>query len=219
MDGKHNRYTRNLVDAGNGKFNLMIICWGEGHGSAIHDHADSHCFMKMLKGELREIRYAWPNDSDTNNNNAELDQSADISASMNGEAVMYNGSELQELSRCIMETNSVHYINGNFYVHFFRIFVNFVGVCFDFVWNQTKIKAKYGQMKTTHRWLKTQHTKNKISPKNSNALVNLLILTNRYARATSCRESKPHGRCRFVAFILSTVRFMFHIQSENGQTD
>lgn len=26
------RYTRNLVDEGNGKFNLMILCWGEGHG-------------------------------------------------------------------------------------------------------------------------------------------------------------------------------------------
>lgn len=34
------RYTRNLVDEGNGKFNLMLVCWGEGHGSSIHDHAD-----------------------------------------------------------------------------------------------------------------------------------------------------------------------------------
>lgn len=101
-----------MVDAGNGKFNLMIICWGEGHGSAIHDHADSHCFMKMLKGELREIRYAWPNDD--NNNATEMEQSADISASMDNESpIQYNGNELQELSRCIMETNSVHYINGN----------------------------------------------------------------------------------------------------------
>jgi Cysteine dioxygenase type I len=41
------RYTRNLVDEGNGKFNLIVLCWGEGHGSAIHDHADAHCFMKV----------------------------------------------------------------------------------------------------------------------------------------------------------------------------
>lgn len=54
------RYTRNLVDDGNGKFNLMILCWGEGHGSAIHDHANSHCFMKMLHGSLQEVRFAWP---------------------------------------------------------------------------------------------------------------------------------------------------------------
>lgn len=54
------RYTRNLVDIGNGAFNIMILCWGPGHASAIHDHADSHCFMKLLSGGLEEIRYDWP---------------------------------------------------------------------------------------------------------------------------------------------------------------
>ncbi|CAG7835242.1 unnamed protein product [Allacma fusca] len=57
------RYTRNLVDEGNGKFNLMILCWGEGHGSAVHDHADAHCFMKMLSGTLSEVRFSWPTDN------------------------------------------------------------------------------------------------------------------------------------------------------------
>lgn len=85
------RYTRNLVDAGNDRFNLMILCWGEGHASPIHDHSDSHCFMKMLKGELCEIRYAWPTDTDNNNE---------------------YGGEMNEISRSIMETNSVRYING-----------------------------------------------------------------------------------------------------------
>lgn len=79
------------MDAGNDKFNLMILCWGEGHASPIHDHSDSHCFMKMLKGELREIRYAWPTDADNNN--------------------VYGG-EMVETARSIMETNSVRYING-----------------------------------------------------------------------------------------------------------
>ncbi|XP_076005536.1 cysteine dioxygenase type 1 [Genypterus blacodes] len=54
------RYTRNLVDEGNGKFNLMILCWGEGHGSSIHDHADAHCFMKLLQGQLKETLFEWP---------------------------------------------------------------------------------------------------------------------------------------------------------------
>lgn len=88
----------------------MILCWGEGHGSAIHDHADSHCFMKMLNGELREIRYAWPKN---NSNFIERNGSADISNQKDEEGnTEYNGSELQEMSRAIMETNSVHYING-----------------------------------------------------------------------------------------------------------
>jgi cysteine dioxygenase len=54
------RYTRNLVSAGNGKYNLMLLCWGEGMGSSIHDHADAHCFVKILDGALREVQYDWP---------------------------------------------------------------------------------------------------------------------------------------------------------------
>ncbi|KAI1309938.1 Cysteine dioxygenase [Mortierella claussenii] len=55
-----NRYTRNLVDDGNGKFNLMILAWPENVGSAIHDHSGAHCIMKILDGELQETLYDWP---------------------------------------------------------------------------------------------------------------------------------------------------------------
>lgn len=105
------RYTRNLVDAGNGKFNLMIICWGEGHGSAIHDHSDCHCFMKMLKGELVESRYAWPETNHDTNNNEENECNS-IWNKHGGNREDYSGSELQILGKTTMETNSVHYING-----------------------------------------------------------------------------------------------------------
>nr|ACO11707.1 Cysteine dioxygenase type 1 [Caligus rogercresseyi] len=54
------KYTRNLVHEGNGKFNLMILCWPEGQQSSIHDHADSHCFLKVLDGTLSEILYKSP---------------------------------------------------------------------------------------------------------------------------------------------------------------
>lgn len=83
------RYTRNLVDAGNGKFNLMILCWGEGQGSSIHDHADAHCFMKMLTGSLCETRYEWPEKKDDEDANP-----------------------MREISRSILRTNEVCYING-----------------------------------------------------------------------------------------------------------
>lgn len=56
------RYTRNLVDNGNGKFNLILLCWSEGHGSGIHDHADAHCWMKIMDGSLYENLYDWPED-------------------------------------------------------------------------------------------------------------------------------------------------------------
>ncbi|XP_045184749.2 cysteine dioxygenase type 1-like isoform X2 [Mercenaria mercenaria] len=58
------RYTRNLVDAGNGKFNLMVLCWNEAQGSSIHSHADAHCFMKVLDGQVQEQLYDWPSESE-----------------------------------------------------------------------------------------------------------------------------------------------------------
>lgn len=84
------RYTRNLVDKGNGKYNLMALCWGEGHGSAIHDHADAHCFMKMLQGTLQEIRFDWPNEP---------------------------GQELKETGRKNLNLNEVCYINDSLGLH------------------------------------------------------------------------------------------------------
>ncbi|KAI9806367.1 MAG: hypothetical protein M1825_006482 [Sarcosagium campestre] len=55
-------YTRNMVDRGNGKSNVLVVVWspGKGRGSPIHDHAGAHCLMKVLKGRLTETRYAWP---------------------------------------------------------------------------------------------------------------------------------------------------------------
>ena len=49
------KYTRNLVHEGNGKFNLMLLCWAPGNQSTIHDHANAHCFVKVLSGNLREV--------------------------------------------------------------------------------------------------------------------------------------------------------------------
>ncbi|CAG9861933.1 unnamed protein product [Phyllotreta striolata] len=84
------RYTRNLVDHGNGRYNLMTLCWGEGHGSAIHDHANSHCFMKMLQGSLEEIRFAWPKEE---------------------------GDRLREIGRKELKLNDVAYINDSIGLH------------------------------------------------------------------------------------------------------
>jgi len=58
------KYTRTLIDEGNGKYNLLLLCWAESQGSSIHDHSDAHCFMKCLDGELSETKYEWPKESD-----------------------------------------------------------------------------------------------------------------------------------------------------------
>ncbi|PON22390.1 cysteine dioxygenase [Trichoderma gamsii] len=57
-------YTRNLVDEGNGKSNLLVLVWSPGKGSPIHDHGNAHCLMKILRGDLTETRYAFPNDDE-----------------------------------------------------------------------------------------------------------------------------------------------------------
>lgn len=77
------KYTRNLVDSGNGKFNLMILCWGEGQCSTIHDHSDSHCFMKTLKGELQEVRYSMPSSTSSTNETAALEETGRTSVVLN----------------------------------------------------------------------------------------------------------------------------------------
>ena len=72
------------------------LCWGGGHASTIHDHADSHCFMKMLQGELKEIRYAWPDHA-------------------HGDKNRQDG--LKEIGRARLREKGVCYINDSMGLH------------------------------------------------------------------------------------------------------
>ncbi len=38
----------------------LILVWTPGKESPVHDHADSHCAMKVLQGSLKETQYKWP---------------------------------------------------------------------------------------------------------------------------------------------------------------
>ncbi|CAK7903826.1 cysteine dioxygenase Cdg1p [[Candida] anglica] len=53
-------YSRNGIVDINGNANLLILVWSPGKSSAIHDHANAHCCMKILKGELCESLYNVP---------------------------------------------------------------------------------------------------------------------------------------------------------------
>ncbi|CCC11770.1 hypothetical protein SMACR_04752 [Sordaria macrospora] len=64
-------YTRNLVDEGNGKSNLLVLVWSPGKGSPIHDHGNAHCLMKILQGNLTETRYAFPDSSTSSSSSSE----------------------------------------------------------------------------------------------------------------------------------------------------
>jgi len=102
---KPNKYTRNLVDAGNGKFNLMLLCWAEGQGSSIHDHTDSNCFMKCLQGKLAETRYAWPTVDDEEIKSKKNDENNEKEVPM------------KILSRNELQEGQVSYINDSLGLH------------------------------------------------------------------------------------------------------
>lgn len=49
-------YTRNCI-INNEKFELILICWCEGHKTPIHDHGGEECWVKVIEGELKEVIY------------------------------------------------------------------------------------------------------------------------------------------------------------------
>jgi cysteine dioxygenase len=49
-------YTRNcIIDTES--FELILICWCEGHKTPIHDHGGEECWVKVITGELKEVLY------------------------------------------------------------------------------------------------------------------------------------------------------------------
>lgn len=95
------KYKRNLVD-GQDNYNVMVLCWGPGTKSCIHDHSGSHCFMKILDGELIESRYAWPEEDQMKENNGV-------------------GQEMKLISEARLGRDQVLYINGSFASPFLAI--------------------------------------------------------------------------------------------------
>lgn len=70
LNFRDDHYTRNLVgyDVPQGgsraKFTALILCWDKGQMSPIHDHAGSSCWVKVLQGQLREVKYEYRKDGD-----------------------------------------------------------------------------------------------------------------------------------------------------------
>ncbi|KAF2021235.1 cysteine dioxygenase [Aaosphaeria arxii CBS 175.79] len=58
LPGKN--YTRNAIENVNHKANILLLVWKPGKGSPIHDHANAHCVMKVLFGNLTETLYELP---------------------------------------------------------------------------------------------------------------------------------------------------------------
>ncbi|KAI9024333.1 RmlC-like cupin domain-containing protein [Phycomyces nitens] len=112
----HSRaYTRNLIDDGNGKFNLMILAWSKDQQSPIHNHSGSHCIMKILDGELQETLYDWPCRVE------ESGESADITAAVaETEPTIGGGTPLNVSRDTVYHANQVTYVHDSIGLHRIR---------------------------------------------------------------------------------------------------
>lgn len=52
-------YTRNLVFK-DGMYELLLLCWGAGQSSPVHNHMDQNCWMAVLEGRMEEVQFACP---------------------------------------------------------------------------------------------------------------------------------------------------------------
>jgi cysteine dioxygenase len=50
-------YTRNLIATDNKTYTLMLLCWNPGQESPIHSHPCDGCWLQVLDGQIREVRY------------------------------------------------------------------------------------------------------------------------------------------------------------------
>jgi cysteine dioxygenase len=50
-------YTRNLVASDGTSYTLLVLVWTPGKSSHVHDHPCDGCWMRVLKGVVRERRY------------------------------------------------------------------------------------------------------------------------------------------------------------------
>lgn len=51
-------YKRNFMHHGNG-YDALILCWGNGQRSPIHDHKGSRCGVKVICGTATETVFKW----------------------------------------------------------------------------------------------------------------------------------------------------------------
>ena len=50
-------YTRNLISTDNETYTLLLLCWNPEKESPIHDHPCDGCWLQVLQGDIREVRY------------------------------------------------------------------------------------------------------------------------------------------------------------------
>lgn len=55
-------YTRNCIERTD-EFELLVLCWEAGQGSAIHSHDKQDCWVKVIEGKFEERVYTYNNET------------------------------------------------------------------------------------------------------------------------------------------------------------
>ena len=96
------KYTRNLIALGKeDQFGLMILAWGPGQQSPIHDHDGSHCIMRVLEGRVMETLY-----HDRRARASGSDSDSDSSFTLDTEGSVYDKTR-----ESVLETGQTAYIH------------------------------------------------------------------------------------------------------------
>jgi cysteine dioxygenase len=53
-------YTRNLIATDEENYTLLLLCWNAGMESKVHNHPCDGCFVRVIKGAVKETRYEMP---------------------------------------------------------------------------------------------------------------------------------------------------------------
>lgn len=52
-------YTRNLLQRTD-EYELLLLCWGTGQASPVHNHEGQDCWMAVLEGPITEVHFPFP---------------------------------------------------------------------------------------------------------------------------------------------------------------
>jgi len=152
------KYTRNLMHEGNGNFNLILMCWPEGAMSAIHDHSDSHCFMRVLDGDVKEIKYNWPEDGSSKDGGLEESSVTCLPAGQ----TLYMSDELG-----IHKVENKSHTDKLVSLHLYSPPFDFCKVFDERTSKRTRINmcfySKFGEKQDVKKCNKTQETKSSLT--------------------------------------------------------
>lgn len=84
-------YTRNLVATDDKNYTLLLLCWNAGMESKIHNHPCDGCFVRVMKGCVKETRYALPSAMSCSEGSSEEKGNADEVLQVTSECIATEG--------------------------------------------------------------------------------------------------------------------------------